>query len=174
MKFLHSDVAAGKNKLYNLLKVYALLLDSELGYCQGMNMVAAVILMNVPNEVLACQIFTKLLEKDNLAQIYLPSTPKLFEFARNLQKKIAETDEELFQVFKNDDGPYLEIALVGPLMTLFSNIVPLSEATQILSCFILDGEPFLMDLFMSIFVKMKPEILKRAEDGFELSTYLSK
>ena len=67
MKFLHSDVAAGKNKLYNLLKVYALLLDSELGYCQGMNMVAAVILMNVPNEVLACQIFTKLLEKDNWA-----------------------------------------------------------------------------------------------------------
>lgn len=30
------------------------MLDSELGYCQGMNMVAAVILMNVPNEVLAC------------------------------------------------------------------------------------------------------------------------
>ena len=77
-------------------------------------------------------------------------------------------------MFKNEDGPYLEIALAGPLMTLFSNIVPLSEATQILSCFILDGEPFLMDLFINIFVKMKPEILKRAEDGFELSTYLSK
>lgn len=70
--------------------------------------------------------------------------------------------------------PLLEIALAGPLMTLFSNIVPLSEATQILSCFILDGEAFLMDLFMNIFIKMKPEILKRKDDSFELSTYLSK
>lgn len=67
LKFLHADVASGRNKLYNLLKVYCLLLDSELGYCQGMNMVAAVVLMNVPNEVLACQIFMRILERDHWA-----------------------------------------------------------------------------------------------------------
>ena len=32
LKFLSSDVAKGRNKLYNLLKVYALILDPEIGY----------------------------------------------------------------------------------------------------------------------------------------------
>ena len=32
LKFLNSDVNQGENKLYNLLKVYALILDPEIGY----------------------------------------------------------------------------------------------------------------------------------------------
>ena len=32
LKFLNSDVSLGSNKLYNLLKVYALILDPEIGY----------------------------------------------------------------------------------------------------------------------------------------------
>lgn len=64
LKFLSSDINKGHNKLYNVLKVYALALDPDLGYTQGMNFVAAVILMHVPNEALACKIFMNLLEKD--------------------------------------------------------------------------------------------------------------
>jgi len=71
LKFLNSDVTKGRNKLYNLLKVYALVLDPEVGYTQGMNFIAALILMHVPNEVLACQIFMKVLEKDDWARLYL-------------------------------------------------------------------------------------------------------
>lgn len=54
LKFISSDVFKGKNKLYNMLKVYALILDPEIGYTQGMNFLAALILMNVQNEALAC------------------------------------------------------------------------------------------------------------------------
>ena len=32
LKFLNSDVIKGQNKLYNLLKVYALILDPDIGY----------------------------------------------------------------------------------------------------------------------------------------------
>lgn len=49
LKFLSSDPYKGKNKLYNLLKVYALILDPDIGYTQGMNFIAAYILMHVPN-----------------------------------------------------------------------------------------------------------------------------
>lgn len=49
LKFLSSDPSKGKNKLYNLLKVYALILDPDIGYTQGMNFIAALILMHVPN-----------------------------------------------------------------------------------------------------------------------------
>ena len=99
LKFLSSNVMNGRNKLYNMLKVYATVLDPELGYTQGMNFVAAVILMNVPNEILACQIFTKLLDKGKWSQIYLPSTPKLFDFSANLLKLLNYADPELFEFF---------------------------------------------------------------------------
>ena len=61
LKFLNSDISKGHNKLYNLLKVYALILDPEIGYTQGMNFIAAIVLMHVQNEVLACHIFMKIL-----------------------------------------------------------------------------------------------------------------
>ena len=32
LKFLNADIYSGKNKLYNILKVYALLLEPEIGY----------------------------------------------------------------------------------------------------------------------------------------------
>mmetsp|Transcript_35746 Transcript_35746/g.54722 ORF Transcript_35746/g.54722 Transcript_35746/m.54722 type:complete len:191 (-) Transcript_35746:393-965(-) len=57
LKFLSADIHSGKNKLYNLLKVFALMLEPEIGYVQGMNFIAAVILMHIPDEVLACRIF---------------------------------------------------------------------------------------------------------------------
>lgn len=82
LKFLNAEISTGQNKLYNLLKVYALVLDPEIGYTQGMNFIAAMILMHVPNEVLACQIFTKLLAKDNWARMYISSTPKLFDISQ--------------------------------------------------------------------------------------------
>ena len=81
LKFLSSDPGRGKNKLYNLLKVYALILDPEIGYTQGMNFIAALILMHVPNQALACRIFTQVLEKDKWARMYHPETPKLFELS---------------------------------------------------------------------------------------------
>lgn len=61
LKCLNSDPFKGKNKLYNILKVYALLFDPEVGYTQGMNFIAAMVLMHIPNEALACNIFVKLM-----------------------------------------------------------------------------------------------------------------
>jgi len=71
-----------------LLKVYALILDPEIGYTQGMNFIAAMILMHVPNEVLACNIFMKILSKDNWARMYISSTPKLFDIAQKIRDHI--------------------------------------------------------------------------------------
>ena len=88
LKFLNNKVETGQNKLYNLLKVYALILDPTVGYTQGMNFIAAIILMHVPNEALACQIFTKLLQKDNWARMYICSTPKLFDLINLISSKV--------------------------------------------------------------------------------------
>jgi hypothetical protein len=44
-----SDIAEGKNRLYNILRAYANL-DREIGYCQGMNFIAAMLLINIQDE----------------------------------------------------------------------------------------------------------------------------
>lgn len=82
--------------MYNLLKVYALAIDPEIGYTQGMNFIASIILMHVPNEVLACHIFMKVLAKDNWTQMYTESTPKLFEVSQTIQDRLQDEDEELY------------------------------------------------------------------------------
>jgi ecotropic viral integration site 5 protein len=41
-----SDISIGKNRLYNVLRAYANL-DPEIGYCQGMNFIAAMLLLNI-------------------------------------------------------------------------------------------------------------------------------
>lgn len=68
---------------------------------------------------------------------------------------------------------YLEVLLASPLMTLFSNLLCYSEATHILSMFMLDGEKFIMDLVFRIYQRKEKEILQ-IKDQFEIQAYLSK
>jgi len=155
---LNAEISTGQNKLYNLLKVYALVLDPEIGYTQGMNFIAAMILMHVPNEVLACQIFTKLLAKDNWARMYISSTPKLFDISQLLQDRLLAEDNELHEHLL-DHQILLEVVLAGPLMTLFANTTCFSVTTHILNCFILDGENYLLELIMNILKSMRAHLL---------------
>ena len=154
LKFINSDKNSGKNKLYNLLKVYALILDPEIGYTRGMNFIAAMILIHIPNEVLACQIFMKVLLKDYWARMYINSTPKLFDITREIQERLKEEDIELY-TYLSAKGILLEIAIAGRLMTLFTNVANFSQATHILNMFILDGERFLIDLIINIYTSMR-------------------
>lgn len=43
------EATSGQNRLYNILKAYTEY-DPEIGYCQGMNFIAALLLTYIPNE----------------------------------------------------------------------------------------------------------------------------
>jgi hypothetical protein len=51
---------SGQNRLFNLLKAYSIY-DPTLGYTQGLNFIAAMILLVVDDDALAFIIFTKIL-----------------------------------------------------------------------------------------------------------------
>ena len=172
LKFLSSHTAKGKNKLYNLLKVYALILDPDIGYTQGMNFIAALILMHVPNQALACRIFTQVLEKDNWARMYISSTPKLFEICQLLTERIEVEIPVLYETLIQHEV-VLEAVFASPLMTLFANLLTFSEATHVLNMFILEGEQFIVDLLMNILKNMTMEILK-FDSQFEIQQYMSR
>lgn len=123
-----------------------------------MNFIAAMILMHVPNEVLACHIFMKILEKDNWARMYINSTPKLFDISQRINERLQVEDHELYEhLFEYQI--ILEMVLAGPLMTLFANTTNFSVSTHILNMFILEGEKYITDLILHIYKSMRIEIL---------------
>lgn len=62
-------------------------IDSEVGYTQGMNFLAAMILIGVRfNESIAFAIFDKIMrDPGDWGQLYLNSMPKLFDLTEELR-----------------------------------------------------------------------------------------
>ena len=101
-----------------------------------MNFIAALILMNIKNEVLACYMFMKIIAIDDWARMYLCSTPKLFDLSQKLMNRL-EKDLPALHSHLFEHQIYLEVLLASPLMTIFSNMLDIAEATHVLSMFIL-------------------------------------
>lgn len=136
--------------------------DPTVGYSPGMNFIAAMILMHVPNEVLALNIFMKVLEKDNWRRIFLNSTPKLFEISEELQVRLKAEDQELYN-FLIDNEIVMEIVLSSSLMSLFANTTNFSVTTHIFNCFILEGESYIIDLLLNIYKSFRFSIMNFKE-----------
>ena len=85
-KFTH-PADSRQNRLFNVLKAYSYY-DPELGYTQGLNFIAAMILLKVEDESVAFVILIRLLKKDEWRRFYLGDTPKLFEVSKTIKRFI--------------------------------------------------------------------------------------
>ena len=74
------DSKTGKNKLYNVLISYANL-DREVGYCQGINYLASLLILNLDDEEDAFWCLVDLLQgkKHNWRGLFDENTSKLME-----------------------------------------------------------------------------------------------
>jgi hypothetical protein len=70
------DFKSGQNKLFNVLKAYSCY-DNEVGYVQGMNYIAAILLLEIEDETKAFWCLFSLLFKRNWRMIFEENTPKL-------------------------------------------------------------------------------------------------
>ena len=79
---------SGKNKLFNILKAYSIY-DDEIGYMQGMNFLAGLILIIFnQDEAQAWIVYMRVLEINNWKRFYVDDTPKLFEVSKLLREFI--------------------------------------------------------------------------------------
>jgi hypothetical protein len=96
--------------------------DNDVGYTQGMNFIAALILLYVEEDALAWLIFVKVLQIDNWRQLFLVQTPKLFDLSDEIRIYL----EEHVPIVHNAIKKYnvvLESLFASAFMTLFSNLV---------------------------------------------------
>ncbi|KAG1777720.1 rab-GTPase-TBC domain-containing protein [Suillus placidus] len=73
--FFTDGQGIGQEHLFNVLKAYSLY-DPQVGYCQGLPFVAAVLLLNMPDEE-AFSLLVRLMHSYDLRGHFLPEMPKL-------------------------------------------------------------------------------------------------
>lgn len=78
----------GQENLFNVLKAYSLY-DTQVGYCQGLPFVAAVLLLHMPDEEAFC-LLIRLMYSYDMRGHFLPEMPKLqlrlFQFERLIEE----------------------------------------------------------------------------------------
>ncbi|KAH9949002.1 rab-GTPase-TBC domain-containing protein [Amylocystis lapponica] len=78
----------GQENLFNVLKAYSLY-DAQVGYCQGLPFVAAILLLHMPDEEAFC-LLVRLMHSYDLRGHFLPDMPKLqlrlFQFERLVEE----------------------------------------------------------------------------------------
>ena len=134
----------------------------EVGYCQGMNFLAGLILIGVDfNEVSAFVILEKLLgEYGGLASIYDGKLSKLFSLSDHVYSWLLQTEPELEELVSNHGVP-LTTLFAGPLMACFSNVFEHPEVPLfILDRLILQKDQALVNIIKFVYRNMKQELLK--------------
>jgi TBC1 domain family member 10 len=84
------DPLSGKNRLYNVLKAYANF-DKEVGYCQGINYLAAFFIVNIEEDEDAFWCLEELLQGRHLwREIFLDDTPRLMGLLTQIELKLKQ------------------------------------------------------------------------------------
>jgi len=132
---------AGQRNLSNILNCFTLL-QSEVGYCQGMNFLAAVLCMQLDEEN-AFWLFVQLMKKYSLEGFYTESAPLLQQTLKKFDYWMAELLPKLHDHFKRE-GIAVSIFASQWFRTLFSYNFPIDIVFRIWDVFLLEGIDFLI------------------------------
>lgn len=151
-----------------MLKAYTCY-DNSVGYVQGMNYLAAILLIEIRDEIKVFWCLFTLLFKRNWRMIYDINTPKLMNLLDLINDRLSKDDPALIVHLKEQDLS-LGAAFSPVFITLFIYQVPIPIATRIFECFILDGEIALIRVLLRMLYCKRDRILELKE--CELLNYL--
>jgi hypothetical protein len=151
----------GHEMLFNALFAYANY-DSQIGYVQGLNYIAAMLLMHIQDEekVFWCLIY--LLNRKNWRQIYIEDMPKLMELIDEVEQRLAEDFPALDAHLKEQN--FTAGAAFSPLfITLYIYQIEHQFAMKIFESFIFDGEEALMRVLWRMLALKQEKICAKTE-----------
>jgi len=138
-----------------------------------MSFLAAIVLMVIESdEALAWTVFIKLLtECSDWRRFYGENTPKLFEVTKNLREYMKKEMPKLSR-YLNEQNVILESLFASPLLTMFGNLIPISEALRVIDRYILDGEEAIYNIMKHLLKSKEQDMLKM--DCWELQVFLGR
>ncbi|CRH00602.1 GTPase-activating protein, putative [Plasmodium relictum] len=157
-----------QNKLLDILKVCSLYFKS-VGYCQGMNYVAAIFLLVFQNKLDTIRCFISLLTNFNLKGMFIYNFPELKKVIYQLNILIKAYIPRLFYFFKKNKIK-IDFFCINWFMTLFSLDLSLENTLKLWDIFFLFGLKILIKLSLVILYYHQKKILTMPYD--EALTFL--
>ncbi|KIP08382.1 hypothetical protein PHLGIDRAFT_104314 [Phlebiopsis gigantea 11061_1 CR5-6] len=151
----------GQENLFNVLKAYSLY-DPEVGYCQGLPFVVAILLLNMPDEEAFC-LLVRLMHSYDLRGHFLPEMPQL-------QKRMVKFDRLVEEVL-----PVLHIHFIRQgvkssmycsqwFLTMFSYKFPLDIVFRIYDNVLASGIEALFSFSLCLLYKNEETLLNMKFD----------
>lgn len=145
-------------QLWNVLNAYASY-NADLGYCQGMNFVAGLLLIISDfNEEESFGVFVCLMDHLGLAGFYGEKLPLFRRYLRACNKLVKETVPDLYDHFEKE-SVNAPVYLHQWFLTLFINCFPLSMVTIIWDVIISEGLEVMLRIAVSILQVLKDSLL---------------
>ena len=127
-KYFQASLGPGQLSLYNLLKAYSLL-DSQVGYCQGLSFIGGVLLMHL-EEKEAYYMLRYLMLELGLRRQYLPDMAALQVELYQMARLLRDSHRDLYEhLEENEISPTLYAA--PWFLTLFASQFPLGFVVRV-------------------------------------------
>lgn len=137
--------------LYNVLLAYSNY-DSQIGYVQGMNYIAGMLLMHIQDEEQVFWCLLYIMNRKNWRCIYKHELSKLLELLETVEQKIKKDFKPLYEHLQDHD--FTVGAAFSPLfITLYIYQVDHDYAMRIFESFMLDGEEALLRILYKMLEK---------------------
>lgn len=164
-----------KNRLFRemlreVLVAYSVY-DLELGYVQGINNIAAVLLFHIKNAEQTFWALVELMEYQQLRMIYLGKLEYLEEHCKRIKKLVEERFADLYR-HADRLGVDLSITLHGWVLSLMTKVVPLQDMHILLDSFRKHGWPFFYRFILCLF-KTLNNCLLLCDDQADFLTILT-
>lgn len=142
--------------LFRILNAYANL-NQDVGYCQGMNFVAGLLLIVSKSEYETFWMFVRLMDYGKLNELYMEKFPLLHRYIRAFDLLMEESIPELREHFlaeNLDPAVYLH----RWFLTLFINCLPLDTVLVIWDVIVCDGPPVMLSISVAL-LKVLEDVL---------------
>ena len=137
----------GQQLLFNVVHAYAVH-DSEVGYSQGMNFLAAVLLLHMKQEQ-AFWVLVQLMRRYRMRGLFAASDPQLAVEHFKLQRLTQLCAPALHQLF-TEQGVDISVLTSEWLITLFSYRFPLSFTFRVWDALLVKGFSYVLQVAVSI------------------------
>uniref|UniRef100_A0A3B3C336 TBC1 domain family member 4 n=1 Tax=Oryzias melastigma TaxID=30732 RepID=A0A3B3C336_ORYME len=161
-QYFSAQLGAGQLSLYNLLKAYSLL-DTEVGYCQGISFVAGVLLLHM-SEDQAFDMLKFLMYDLGIRRQYRPDMVSLQIQMYQLSRLLHDYHRDLYSHFEEHEiCPSLYAA--PWFLTLFASQFPLGFVSRIFDFVFVQGTEVIFKVALCLLSSHEKEIIEC--DSFE-------
>eukprot|EP00591_Stephanopyxis_turris_P009730 CAMPEP_0195527760 /NCGR_PEP_ID=MMETSP0794_2-20130614/29664_1 /TAXON_ID=515487 /ORGANISM="Stephanopyxis turris, Strain CCMP 815" /LENGTH=500 /DNA_ID=CAMNT_0040658751 /DNA_START=417 /DNA_END=1919 /DNA_ORIENTATION=+ len=158
------NAKGGQASLRRVLRAYSLY-DTDVGYCQGMNFIAATFITFMPEEEAFWMLVSVMNEKPCLMRgLFGKRMSQTQEILFVAEKLVAQFFPRLYQHFENE-SIHITMFATQWLLTVYTSSFPFDLVTRVWDCFISEGWKIVYRVMLALLKISTPVLMKcRFED----------